>query len=96
MGLRISRDGRVPTQPEPRLCRLQGGRAGDARCSCDDGEDVYGDRRVNQRWDRGLDAYASQFGIEPGAVLAHMTDLVGERMAREAIISAGGCGRTTS
>jgi alkylhydroperoxidase/carboxymuconolactone decarboxylase family protein YurZ len=45
---------------------------------------------VSKRWDRGLEAYASQFGIEPEAVLDHMTGLVGERMAREAIISAAG------
>jgi 4-carboxymuconolactone decarboxylase len=45
---------------------------------------------VSERWDRGLEAYASQFGIEPEAVLDHMTELVGERMAREAIVSAAG------
>jgi alkylhydroperoxidase/carboxymuconolactone decarboxylase family protein YurZ len=45
---------------------------------------------VSKRWDRGLEAYASQFGIEPEAVLDHMTALVGERMAREAIVSAAG------
>jgi alkylhydroperoxidase/carboxymuconolactone decarboxylase family protein YurZ len=45
---------------------------------------------VSKRWDRGLEAYASQFGIEPEAVLDHMTGLVGERMAREAIVSAAG------
>jgi 4-carboxymuconolactone decarboxylase len=45
---------------------------------------------VSERWDRGLEAYASQFGIEPEAVLGHMTELVGERMAHEAILSAAG------
>jgi 4-carboxymuconolactone decarboxylase len=45
---------------------------------------------MSKRWDRGLEAYASQFGIEPEAVLEHMTNLVGERMAREAIVSAAG------
>ena len=45
---------------------------------------------MSKRWDRGLEAYASQFGIEPEAVLEHMTSMVGERMAREAIISAAG------
>jgi 4-carboxymuconolactone decarboxylase len=45
---------------------------------------------MSKRWDRGLEAYASQFGIEPDAVLEHMTNLVGERMAREAIVSAAG------
>jgi 4-carboxymuconolactone decarboxylase len=45
---------------------------------------------MSKRWDRGLEAYASQFGIEPGAVLEHLTNLVGERMAREAIVSAAG------
>jgi 4-carboxymuconolactone decarboxylase len=45
---------------------------------------------MSTRWEKGLDAYASQFGIEPAAVEAHMTNLVGERMAHEAIISAAG------
>jgi 4-carboxymuconolactone decarboxylase len=45
---------------------------------------------VSDRWERGLEAYASQFGIEPAAVLEHMTNLVGERMAHEAILSAAG------
>ena len=45
---------------------------------------------MSERWERGLEAYASQFGIEPSAVLEHMTGLVGERMAHEAIESAAG------
>jgi 4-carboxymuconolactone decarboxylase len=45
---------------------------------------------MSTRWEKGLEAYASQFGIEPEAVEDHMTSLVGERMAREAIISAAG------
>ena len=46
--------------------------------------------RVDDRWQKGLEAYASQFGIEPGEVWAKMSGLVGERMAVEAISSAGG------
>ena len=45
---------------------------------------------MSERWERGIEAYASQFGIEPEEVLAHMTGLVGERMAHEAIESAAG------
>ncbi len=39
---------------------------------------------------RGLAAYASQFGIPESEVPAHLGALVGERMAAEAIASAGG------
>jgi 4-carboxymuconolactone decarboxylase len=39
---------------------------------------------------RGLAAYASQFGIPESEVPAHLGALVGERMAGEAIFSAGG------
>ena len=39
---------------------------------------------------RGLAAYASQFGIAESEVPAHLGALVGERMAGEAIASAGG------
>jgi 4-carboxymuconolactone decarboxylase len=45
---------------------------------------------MSTRWEKGLEAYASQFGIEPEAVHEHMTKLVGERMAVEAIESAAG------
>jgi 4-carboxymuconolactone decarboxylase len=39
---------------------------------------------------RGIAAYASQFGIDESAVESHMAGMLGERMAREAIMSAGG------
>jgi 4-carboxymuconolactone decarboxylase len=39
---------------------------------------------------RGLAAYASQFGIPEGDVPAHLGALIGDRMAGEAISSAGG------
>ena len=39
---------------------------------------------------RGLAAYASQFGIAESEVAAHLGALIGERMAGEAISSAGG------
>lgn len=45
---------------------------------------------MGDRWERGLAAYASQFGIPPDAVPEHMASLVGERMATEAIESAAG------
>ena len=40
------------------------------------------------RWQRGLAAYASQFGIPEADVLGHLRDLVGDRMATEAINAA--------
>ncbi|MBM3679709.1 MAG: carboxymuconolactone decarboxylase family protein [Actinobacteria bacterium] len=48
------------------------------------------DASVSERWQKGLEAYASQFGIEPGQVWEHMSGVVGERMATEAIESAAG------
>jgi 4-carboxymuconolactone decarboxylase len=42
------------------------------------------------RRSRGIAAYASQFGIEPSEVVAHMTGLLGARMAEEAIHATGG------
>jgi 4-carboxymuconolactone decarboxylase len=48
------------------------------------------DAAVSERWQKGLDAYASQFGIAPEEVWEKMSDLVGERMAVEAIESAAG------
>jgi alkylhydroperoxidase/carboxymuconolactone decarboxylase family protein YurZ len=45
---------------------------------------------VSDRWEKGLAAYASQFGIPEDEVWDHMCRLVGERMAREAIESAAG------
>jgi 4-carboxymuconolactone decarboxylase len=51
---------------------------------------VTAEPRVGGRWERGLAAYASQFGIAPDEVWEHLSGLVGEPMAREAIESAGG------
>jgi len=42
------------------------------------------------RHSRGIAAYASQFGIEPGEVIPRMRGLLGARMAEEAIQAAGG------
>lgn len=39
---------------------------------------------------RGLASYASQFGIPESEVAAHLGALIGDRMAGEAISSAGG------
>lgn len=47
--------------------------------------DADSDRRA-----RGLAAYASQFGIPKSEVPAHLGGLIGDRMAGEAISSAGG------
>lgn len=41
-----------------------------------------------ERWSRGVAAYASQFRIEPEQVFEHMSGLLGERMASEAINAA--------
>lgn len=41
------------------------------------------------RWSRGTAAYASQFELPEDEVFAHLTQLVGERMATEAINAAG-------
>ena len=50
------------------------------------------DRRmpVDERYERGLDAYASQFGIPRADVLQWFTDRYGERFGTEAINAAGG------
>ena len=42
------------------------------------------------RWERGLDAYASQLGIEPADVEAWFADRFGEGFGVEAISAAGG------
>jgi alkylhydroperoxidase/carboxymuconolactone decarboxylase family protein YurZ len=42
------------------------------------------------RWERGLDAYASQLGIEPADVEAWFADRFGERFGVESISAAGG------
>jgi alkylhydroperoxidase/carboxymuconolactone decarboxylase family protein YurZ len=44
----------------------------------------------NERWQRGLDAYASQLGIERSDVPEWFADRFGERFGREAINAAGG------
>ena len=50
------------------------------------------DRRlpVDERYERGLDAYASQFGIPREDVAQWFTDRYGERFGTEAINAAGG------
>lgn len=45
---------------------------------------------ADDRYARGIVAYASEFGIEESAVEAYMSEMVGERMAREAIMAIGG------
>ncbi len=45
---------------------------------------------ADERWSRGLAAYASQFGIPKSEVFGHLSGLVGERMASEAIYAAAG------
>lgn len=45
---------------------------------------------ADERWARGLAAYASQFGIPESEVFGHLSGLVGERMAEEAIRAAAG------
>jgi 4-carboxymuconolactone decarboxylase len=45
---------------------------------------------VNDRYERGLEAYASQFGIEKHEVEAWFAERHGERFGREAINAAGG------
>lgn len=42
------------------------------------------------RRSRGIAAYASQFGIAEEEVEAHLSSLIGPRMAEEAIAAAGG------
>jgi 4-carboxymuconolactone decarboxylase len=43
-----------------------------------------------ERWQRGLDAYASQFGIDRGEVPTRFAERFGARFAEEAINAAGG------
>jgi 4-carboxymuconolactone decarboxylase len=45
---------------------------------------------VNDRYERGLDAYASQFGIARDEVPSWFTERFGERFGEEAINAAGG------
>jgi 4-carboxymuconolactone decarboxylase len=44
----------------------------------------------DDRWSRGIAAYADQFRIAEQDVFAYMTEMLGERLAREAIHAAGG------
>jgi 4-carboxymuconolactone decarboxylase len=44
----------------------------------------------SERYERGLDAYASQFGISRDEVAAWFADRFGERFGDEAINAAGG------
>ena len=44
---------------------------------------------MNDRRQRGISVYASQFAIPEDEVWDHMCALVGERMAEEAIVTAG-------
>jgi 4-carboxymuconolactone decarboxylase len=46
--------------------------------------------QVNERYERGLDAYASQFGIPREEVPQWFTERFGERFGTEAINAAGG------
>jgi len=50
---------------------------------------VNGPVTEGDRWQRGLAAYASQFAIPQEDVWDRMCGLVGERMAEEAIVTAG-------
>ena len=45
---------------------------------------------MNERYQRGLDAYASQFGISREEVPAWFAERFGERFGEEAINAAGG------
>ena len=45
---------------------------------------------MEDRYARGLKAYASQFGIPEGAVAAYFAERYGERFGEEAINAAGG------
>jgi hypothetical protein len=51
---------------------------------------------VDDRYERGLDAYASQFGISREDVAQWFTDRYGEEFGTEAINSAGGAWTTGS
>jgi alkylhydroperoxidase/carboxymuconolactone decarboxylase family protein YurZ len=48
------------------------------------------EQNENERWQSGLDAYASQLGIERSDVPEWFADRFGERFGREAIHAAGG------
>jgi alkylhydroperoxidase/carboxymuconolactone decarboxylase family protein YurZ len=48
---------------------------------------------MTERYERGLEAYASQFGIEESEVEAWFAERFGERFGPEAINAAGGAWR---
>jgi 4-carboxymuconolactone decarboxylase len=48
---------------------------------------------VSERYEHGLAAYASQFGIDESEVEAWFAERYGERLGREAINAAGGAWR---
>jgi 4-carboxymuconolactone decarboxylase len=48
---------------------------------------------VNDRYQRGLEAYASQFGLDVAEVEAWFAERQGERFGEEAINAAGGAWR---
>ncbi len=45
---------------------------------------------MDERWARGIAAYASQFGLPEEEVFGHLSSRFGERMATEAVQAAGG------
>jgi 4-carboxymuconolactone decarboxylase len=45
---------------------------------------------MDERWARGIAAYASQFGLPEEDVFPHLSSRFGERMATEAVQAAGG------
>jgi 4-carboxymuconolactone decarboxylase len=44
---------------------------------------------MDERWSRGIRAYASQFGLPEEEVFEHLSGRFGERMATEAVYAAG-------
>jgi 4-carboxymuconolactone decarboxylase len=44
---------------------------------------------MDERWARGIAAYARQFGLAEEEVFSHLSSLLGERMATEAVNAAG-------
>ena len=44
---------------------------------------------MDERWARGIAAYASQFGMPEEEVFPHLSSRFGERMATEAVHAAG-------
>jgi 4-carboxymuconolactone decarboxylase len=45
---------------------------------------------MDERWARGIAAYASQFSLSEEDVFPHLSSRFGERMATEAVYAAGG------